>query len=336
MLGTIRKWWLATLILFLSVQTSRAQTSAAPSFPDMTGSTFAPGITGSRHGLGSSLEDGNGSALVGDKYLDGPRDNLGWFASVDLDLLGAHVNNELVAPVTAGLHTNNVRLASADLNWTVSPRFEVGYRLGQGAGELLVSYRFLSTDGTATTPAFDALGNAGSLRSRLDMHVVDLDYANQENSLLPWAEMKWRVGVRITSLFFDSEETAPALQQHVSNHFVGAGPHAALELWKPIMDRQVGLFFKIDAAGVLGSVMQTFEETIPDAAGLSTSGITRQSQYMPTVMLNVQAGVSWTPRDNWRISCGYTYEHWWDATYDGNSRGDVMTQGVFFRAEWKY
>ena len=53
-------------------------------------------------------------------------------------------------------------------------------------------------------------------------------------------------------------------------------------------------------------------------------------------MLSVQAGLSWAPNDTWRFSAGYSYEQWWDATFAGNSRGDVQIQGVFLRAEWKY
>ena len=110
-----------------------------------------------------------------------------------------------------------------------------------------------------------------------------------------------------------------------------AGPHAALELWRPFTDSRVSLFAKVDAAGVFGQVQQSFEETIG-----GVSGVTRQMQNMPTVMLNMQAGIGWTPRDNWRLSAGYTYEHWWDAAFAAGSRGDVWTQGVFVRAEWRY
>ena len=38
----------------------------------------------------------------------------------------------------------------ATLNWTVSPRFEAGYRLPSGFGEIDVSYRFLLTEGAGT------------------------------------------------------------------------------------------------------------------------------------------------------------------------------------------
>jgi hypothetical protein len=282
-------------------------------------------------GVPNTLEDRNDSILVGNPLLDGSRNNLGWFATVEINAETAHVHNELTASVTAGAATNTVSLPSSPLNWTVSPRFEFGYRFGEGSGELLVSYRFLTTSGSQTTFDFGVLGNTGLLRSQFSMNVIDVDYACKEVALTPWADMKWRVGVRTANLFLDSAETSPFLQQHESNYFLGAGPHVALDLWIPA-EARFGFFFKVDGAGVFGRAQQDFAETLPGAI----SGSTQQDALTSTAMLNVQAGVAWTPHDNWRISAGYTYEHWWDATFINNSRGDVWTQGILFRTEWRY
>ena len=328
MFRTMRKGWLSLAVLLLAMQTSWAQTPELPSYSRSPAALYSDG---SRHAPDSSLEDRNGSVLKADSYLEPRPNNLGWFASADLDFLGPHVNNQLTAPVTAGPRTDQVALPSADLHWTLSPRIELGYRFGQATGELLVSFRFLASTGSTTTPAFDDLGNPGALHSRLSMHVIDLDYASQENSLLPGFDMKWRVGVRIASLFFDSVETSPLLERHVSNRFVGAGPHVVLDLWRPLLNRRVGLFCRVEGASVLGQVEQQFEETVG-----GFGGVTRQSQIVPSFMLSVQAGAAWTPNDTWRFSAGYSYEQWWDATFAGNSRGDVRIQGIFLRAEWKY
>ena len=282
-------------------------------------------------GLPNTTEDRNDSVLVGTPFLDGSRNNLGWFATVDLNAETAHVHNELTSSVTAGTTTNTISLPSSPLNWTVSPRFEVGYRFGEGSGELLVSYRFLTTSGSQTTPDFGTVGNTGLLRSQFSMNVIDVDYACREVALAPWADMMWRMGVRTANLFLDSADTSPLLRQHESNYFLGAGPHVALDLWIPA-EASFGLFFKIDGAGVFGRVQQNFDETLPGGI----SGSTRQDALSSTTMLNAQAGVAWTPLANWRISTGYTYEHWWDATFVNNSRGDVWTQGIFFRTEWRY
>lgn len=348
MVRTIRRVLLSVWSLFLAAQASFAQAPdmlpglkpESSTLPTVSQPQWTPPIpsgslwVGSARASDGSLEDRNGSVLIGNALLDGPRNNLGWFATVDLDVVGSHVQNQLTAMVTTGDMVNQVSLPAARLHWTVGPRFEAGYRCGQGAGEFLLSYRFLSTYGTATTPAFDADGNDGFLRSRLAINVIDLDYAAQEPSLQPWFEMKWRFGVRIANVYFDSEETSPGLQQHVTNYFVGAGPHAALEIWRPVIDSRVGFFTKLDFAAVMGRVRQGFAETIPDTG----TGFTRQELFMPITILNVQVGLAWSPWENGRISFGYTYEHWWDVGFTGiaGSRGQLMTQGVFFRGEWRY
>lgn len=317
---TLRKILISASIVLIGVGSTHAQ---LPSFLQ------PPPISGN---LGpDTLEDRNDGVLIGNTFLDGPRNNLGWFATVDVDVLASHVHNELNAPVTAGAVTNTVMLPSSPLNWAVSPRFEVGYRFGQASGELLVSYQFLSTSGSQTTPAFDAAGNPGLLRSRLAMNVIDFDYACQEVALAPWADMKWRMGVRLANLFMDSAEASPLLQQYQSNYFIGAGPHVALDLWIPA-ESNFGFYLKVDGAAAFGSIDQNFDETFPGVA----SGSTFQRGIMATTMLNVQAGLSWAPRDNWRLSAGYVYEIWWDATYVNSSRGDLWNQGVFFRSEWRY
>lgn len=319
---SIRKALISAGLLLAGVGASRAQ---MPSF--LAPPPIAPNLAGP-----NTLEDRNDSVLEGNPFLDGPRTgNLGWFATVDIGLDGSHVHNELNAPVTIGGAAHTVALPSANLNWTVSPRFEVGYRFGEAAGELIVSYRFISTDGTQTTPSFGAPGTPGSLHSQLAMNVIDIDYACRENAIAPWADMKWRMGLRVANLLFASQESSPLLSESVSNYFVGAGPHAALELWVPAQ-AHFAFYGKIDGAGVFGSVEQNFAETI---TGVGT-GTANQSTMMPTIMLQVEAGVSWAPTDAWRFTLGYTYEHWWDATYDNSSRGDVWVQGILFRAEWKY
>jgi hypothetical protein len=281
----------------------------------------------------NSLEDRNGDLLVGNPLLDGVNAaRLGWFTTVvDADILASHVHSQLNAPVAVGTRLDTIALPSANLNWSVAPRFELGYRCGQGLGEFILAYRFVATDGSATIPKFDSAGNTGALQSRFSMNVIDLDYASQENSLVPTWDMRWHIGARVAGLYFDSQATSPLLQQHVSNDFWGGGPHVSLELWRPIVERRVGFNFRIDGAGVFGNVQQGFAETIG-----GVSGFTRQTQLMPTTMLNVEAGLTWTPTECLRLSGGYTYEHWWDATYAGNSRGDIWTQGVFLRAEWRY
>ncbi|HZZ77405.1 MAG TPA: Lpg1974 family pore-forming outer membrane protein, partial [Gemmataceae bacterium] len=245
------------------------------------------------------------------------------------------VSNQLMAPVAVGNRIDTVAVPNARLNATAAPRFELGYRLGQGAGEIIAAYRFVETDGSATF--LDPTGNPGNLRSRFSMNVMDLDYASHENSLLPNWDMRWRIGARVAGLYFDSQDASPAFARHVVNSFWGGGPHASLELWRTIVERKFSFMCRLDGAGVFGNSRESFAETSGGA-----SGFLRQSQFMPSTMLNVQAGFTWTPSDALRFSAGYTYENWWDAAFTGGfnspntSRGDVWTQGLFLRGEWRY
>src|SRR5262249_22354765 len=158
------------------------------------------------------FEDRNGPLLKGDPLLDAPDfPQPGWFAAVDLDLVGPHVKNRLTSTVVAGLTLQTVQLPGAELDWTVAPRIEVGYRLPEGFGEILLGYRFLNSDGTDTIAGFDAAG-AGALKTRLSLSIWSLDYASNEFSLQPCLNMRWKVGVQLGSAFFDNQATGQLMQ----------------------------------------------------------------------------------------------------------------------------
>src|SRR5262249_43289330 len=134
----------------------------------------------------------------------------------------------------------------------------------------------------------------------------------------PATMQEWRfgVGVRIASVFFDSEAAGDSLQQHTSNNFIGAGPHASLEL-RQHLDIIPGLsvFTSLDGAVIIGQISQSFGESMLLPDGTLVGGATRieHTQTVPT--LTFQLGLTWTPPGpcaNWlRFSLGYQYERWW-------------------------
>jgi hypothetical protein len=283
-------------------------------------------------------QDRNGPLLQGDPLLDRPgAQPPGWFAGVELNLVGAHIKNHLSAPVTIeGFLPDMVHLPSAELDWAGSPRFELGYRLGQGFGEFLVSYRFLATEGRAVVPDFDVFG-AAFLKSRLDLHVLDLDYASQEFGLLPHWEMRWKVGARLASVFFDSRATGLFLEQRTSNYFFGGGPHAGLDLCRPFGGSGLAFFGRLDGAVVIGRIHQSFEETALFNDGLvGGATLLRGSQAVP--ILNLQAGLNWTPpySDHLRLTFGYQFQYWWSLGEAAGSSAELSENGIFFRGEWHF
>ena len=110
-----------------------------------------------------------------DPLLDPPElPPVGWFAGLDLGIIGPHIKNRLSDTAQIdGLPPSIVHLPTAPLDWTVAPRVELGYRLASGFGGFAFAYRFFGTDGSETVLGLDG---PADLRSRLDINVVDFDY----------------------------------------------------------------------------------------------------------------------------------------------------------------
>lgn len=309
-------------------------------------------------------EDQNGPLLRGDPLLDRPEAPPGWFAALEANVLGVHIKNRVTAPVllefprALGVDyvlpgtgpipiTNQVQLPTAELEWAGAPRIELGYRFAQGFGEILVSYRSLVSTGQAILTGFDVDGSDGLLDSRLNMNVVDLDYASREYSLGPCWDMKCKVGARFASVYFDSRATGNVLEQRTSNDFRGAGPHLGLDLRRRFLEVPgLGFYSRLEGAALLGEIKQSVEETFLFSgapffmpAGRLVGGGTTQrgSQAVPVVQL--QVGLSWTPpwAGNWlQFVGGYEIENWWYLGQLNASRAELLDQGVFFRAEWSF
>ncbi len=77
----------------------------------------------------------------------------GWLFDVELDYLGSHVFDHVgqfaQPPAVPVPFQESVPMARLD--WTVSPRFELGYRLPSGFGEFDFAYRFFFASGSGTT-----------------------------------------------------------------------------------------------------------------------------------------------------------------------------------------
>jgi hypothetical protein len=279
-----------------------------------------------------------------DRLLDSPcLPAPGCFGSLEMEIAAAHVKNRLRNVVSlGGAAPDTVHLPSAELDWTVAPRFDLGYRLPAGFGELVLSYRFLSTDGSEDVTTADGPAN---LRSRLDLNMIDFDYASREFSLWPDWNMKWRFGGRLTYLFFDSHETeafAEALagsgifDRGVSNSYVGFGPHSGLELARRLNDWGFLLVGRIDGAILLGRIRQGFFET----SAVGAAGETRISSSQAVPMLNTQAGIGWQAPacPDLQLFLGYEYEYWWNVgrLSISSSRGEMSNQGICLRAEFHF
>lgn len=291
-------------------------------------------------------QDCNGRLLWGDPLLDPAcGGNLGWFGDVEVDVVGPHIKNRVTGVLDLGLGAGPqvIHLPTAELDWTAAPRFEIGYRLGQGFGEFLLDYRFLTTDGDAGLPGF--AGNFGELHSRLNLNVADLDYGSREFSLGPQFDMKWRIGVRFASIFFDSQAVGPGLEERTSGSFSGVGPHAVLDLaWHRQELPEFALFGRVEGAAAMGEVNENFAQTIRSAAGPLAGAALHEESEQAVPILHLQAGLRYCP--DWgdrqvRFVAGYDFEQWWQIgvgpTFSTSPGHSAFTgNGVFIRTEFNY
>jgi hypothetical protein len=269
------------------------------------------------------------------------------------------VKNRLRETVVVGSRPpDTVHLPGAELDWTVAPRLEVGYRLPSGFGEFALSYRFFATDGTESILGPDG---PAALKSRLDLNVVDLDYASREffTDQWPYCHMKWRFGLRYANVFFDSRADEPfaaaaagsgILETSVSNHYWGIGPHAGLELTRPFERSGLALVGSIDGATLLGRIGQNFVEasTSPGSNGQLLTGKTRDSGSQSVPIINTFVGMRWQPSVanvnmhirnlDVHVDLGFNYEYWWNVGRNSSttSRGELSDQGVLLRAEFNF
>jgi hypothetical protein len=260
------------------------------------------------------------------------------FFSVELGVLAPTVKNELMGSIVhPDGSVDSIQPPRADLSWTVSPRFDIGYLLPDQQGEFSLGYRFLVTDGTGDTVIN---GVDFATRSRLNVNLFDLDYATAPcRDVLPHLDSQLRVGARLGSFFYDSRIQNDALAVSASNNFLGAGPHFGADVERRIvLVPGLGLFARADGAVLIGQIKQNFSETFtaPDGATATAGASVRHTQTVEA--LTLEAGVSYTPQwmEYMRFRAGYQFERYWNLGQASGSNLELTTQGVFLRGQFDF
>jgi Legionella pneumophila major outer membrane protein precursor len=287
---------------------------------------------------GGPFGECTGPVLNGNPFFDPTADlTAGWIFGAELQIVAPHVTGFLIGQVNVGnVFVDTVGLPTPWYDWAGSPRLELGYRFPDSFGEILCSYRFLGTDGWAMLIGLPT-GTAW-MHGRLDLNSLDIDYAHHESFLGPKWDLKWQAGVRLAGSSYSTWASNFFEVQHANDDFVGAGPHAELDLRWSSGWHGVSLYGRVEGAALGSGIHQHFGEivNIPDAAPLSGSSSDTHGQVVPVFL--VEGGLGWVPWHAWpfHIDAGYQYEVWWNVASAGASTGNLYDQGVFLRAEWNY
>jgi hypothetical protein len=274
----------------------------------------------------------------------------GCFADVELGILSPHVKNRLDGMVLLpGARTpDDVHVPGADLNWTVSPKVELGYRLRSGFGEFLVSYRVLASDGSNSA----APDGVGLLSSRLNLNQADFDYASREFCLLncPYAYLKFWLGLRLNTVYFDATAQEPSsvpttgtdvFAKRSTDRYWGLGPHGGVQLERRLEPWGLSLVGATDGAIVLGRIRQGFFEEAVGPGGELLEGQNHVASSQAVPMITARVGLGWQP-PGWqelRFFAGYQYEYYWNVgrfSKSATSRAELSDQGVLLRVEFDF
>jgi hypothetical protein len=277
----------------------------------------------------------------------------GCFGMAEINVADPHIRywSRLRAPVqlSNGI-TDLVSVPGAHLSWAAVPNLLSGYRLPAGFGEFTLGWQYLASSGNQVLTGPDG---PSSVRSRLDLTQVDLDYRSREISLWPCClDMQWWAGGRFANIYFDSTQaTSPPLAaagtgaafRHVTNRFTGFGPHAGLELAYFLYGRQLALLGRFEAADLLGRIRQSYAETTTTIGpnGLPVGGGNGYSSSQDVPMIDVQIGLRWQPNPGIELFVGYQYEHFWNAgrestipvttTATSGTNAEVYDHAIVFR-----
>jgi hypothetical protein len=294
-----------------------------------------------------------GPYFQADPLVDDPNHpQPGWFVDVEVGAALPSVKDYLIDQVQlvplptraqagraapTNLPSVVVQVPHVPLSWTATPHVEFGYRLPEAWGELLVGYRFLGSESSASA------AGVGAPHGLLQVHVIDLEYGSRQIDL-PWHwDIRWKVGARLAQNLFENQYDLPAvpggngvtqLQDH--NRFVGIGPVVALELTSPCHPDLPGLrlYGRGEGSSMLGRIAQNVGE-FTTVGGFPVGGATSDEGSFAASTLAAELGLSYQPPgwDGVVLSLGYGLEHWWGLGKVRLSSAELSVEGIFFRTQ---
>ncbi len=314
-----------------------------------------------------------------DPLLDPPALGLpGWFGDVDIGILKPHLVNQLSLPVPLPLigppgippgippsvtpstgqnfitppmpstpESVTVGVNPSRLNWTVSPRFEVGYRLPSGFGGIAVSYRFLTAQGSDGVIGADG---PATLSSRLVYNIGDLDWVSHEYTPWQFWQLRWRVGLRYLNSYFDSQADEPVAaaaagsmisNQRTTNSVWALGPHAAVDLRRPLNFWGLAALGFLDVSEGWGRVRQNYFVSVTSGSnGLPQSAEASISSSNAVPVVTARLGLNWQPPAyaNMNLFAGYQLDYFWNTGRMGSftTFGYFFDSGILLRGEWNF
>jgi hypothetical protein len=223
----------------------------------------------------------------------------GWFVNLEMAAVTTHVDLGIYGPPPPTLN---------NLDWTVLPKAELGYRFESGEA-VLFEYRYLGAVANAGTSVGEPLTED---HDTFLANQFTLDY--QSRVYQPWCgtAFQWQAGVRIASLSYTMLDHWDGVEaDRWRQSIVAAGPHVAIKPAVQIGDGGLTAFVFVDGSELVGRRTQDWQSTAVAGDGIGAT-ITGGHDYALSAALEVgwEAGLNYTPPTcPWlRLSGGYQGE----------------------------
>jgi len=363
MAGTARLMLILMLGGTLAASCSQAQTAGAPAAdtvatpepeflntfprpPDQPASLLAPAPP-----LGPPPANLEEPYFQQDPLVDPPElGQMGWFTDVDAGFLKPHLLNHVSLPVTfPDGSSTQVGVNAVPLNWTVSPRVEIGYRLPTGFGGFALSYRNMTSQGSQTLIGADG---PATLTSVLNVNVVDLDWVSVEYTRWNKWEMRWRFGLRYLNAYFGSQANEPFAeaaagttinQKATSNSTWALGPHFGIDVRRRLDFWGLAATGFLDVSDGWSRLRQDFfASSTTSALGTPQTGSLSVSTSSSAPVLTARLGLTWEPAayPTIHLFAGGQLDYWWDIGRNGaflsTPYGYFFDSGFVLRGEWNF
>ena len=266
----------------------------------------------------------------------------GWYLATAIGVIKPHLNSRVTSGVPVGPKLPTpVSLPIAPQDWMAMPDIKLGYRFAGTQDELRLRYQGVFSDGSQSFARFDAWG-PGIIHSRINFNMADLDYVSRE--FIDWAmgpapprNLDVLFGVRGGVISFESVGFgSQIIFQGMRNTFAGAGPHIGFDYTRGLFGSRVGLYGLLDAAGLIGSVQQCFEDVrFRNNGSIVMGNLSNPGVASGVGTLALEPGIRFVPIADslFRVSIGYHWERWWFIGHTDVSNAELTFQGIFFRGE---
>jgi hypothetical protein len=249
----------------------------------------------------------------------------------------------LVQPQLRGNHSDD-GFFSPRLDWTVSPRFELGLT-NRGPWNPYIGYRIVDSN-RGEAGQDPTTGNDVFFGRSAQLNAIDLGIQSEVFPLLSVLQARWDLSARITVLdlkdVFDIESANGGFwTAHLKQEFVGAGPRGGIKLDLPFRDSGWSVGGQADAGLQWGGFRDCWQVVSGDGNNVQEDhGHTAKGGLLWHAGGQLALKYSWPACDPRIVySMGYMYETWFSKDLgflNGDDFGRFQYHGPFFRFEWRF